>query len=367
MLKSHVSSTNFQDSVLIWYGKHARTLPWRVKGGGKADPYKVWLSEIMLQQTTVATVIPYFLKFTEKWPTVVDLANAKDEEVMAEWAGLGYYARARNLLKCARYVERENNGAFPTCYDDLLNISGIGPYTAAAIATIAYGDSHVVVDGNIERIASRVFAIKTPLPKGKKEIIQKASHLFDGMEKREKSEIRSYPQALMDIGATVCTPKSPSCTICPVSEFCKAYKNGNPEVYPVRAIKKKNQQRIGDVFWIQDKKGNLLVEKRAENRMLGGMIGLPTTDWDKKSSNCVFDIKKCKEIGFVTHVFSHFSLKLNVYVMVVSDIQNMIQSTSDTMVVVPIKDIKKIGFPTVFLKVARFAHAWCIEKRLDEI
>lgn len=365
MPKSHVSRfepAKFQADILGWYEKHQRVLPWRMTGAQKTDPYKVWLSEIMLQQTTVPAVIPYFLKFTEKWPDVTALADAPDDEVMMAWAGLGYYARARNLLKCARVVARDSGGKFPQTLDGLLALPGIGPYTAAAIAAIAYGQEATVVDGNIERIVARVFAIATPLPEGKKNIRAAADLIFQGIGRFEKRQVRAYPQALMDIGASICTPKSPKCSICPAQDYCEARRSGGPEIYPVKAVKKDVPVRRGRVYWIQTPAGDVLCERRDDNRMLGGMRGLPTTDWDKTKvfddvhHPAFADIRGIRQLGTVYHVFTHFKLELEVWGAIVPDRQIMIDShIGFTAMRLDEGQIDALGLPTVFLKAARFA------------
>lgn len=367
MPKSHVSRfnpTEFQENILGWYHKNQRVLPWRMVGKQKTDPYKVWMSEIMLQQTTVPAVIPYFLKFTEKWPTVTDLANAVDAEVMVAWAGLGYYARARNLLKCARVVANELGGKFPKDLPGLLELPGVGPYTASAIMAIAYGKSATVVDGNIERITSRIFAIAEPYPEGKKIVHQSAHRLFEKIDAWEPQDIKAYPQALMDIGAGICTPKSPSCPVCPVKDFCVARAMGEPDKYPVKAEKKAVPIRYGDVYWIQDKAGNVIFEKRPDNRMLGGMMGLPTSDWDlneakraKNDLNLQKKLPKLQKIGKVYHVFTHFKLELAVWVVTIPDLKTVLNYSSDfTVVNTHVVELKKIGLPTLFLKAANLAH-----------
>lgn len=370
MPKSHVSRFNpaeFQENILAWYHKNQRVLPWRVPSNTKikkkTDPYKVWLSEIMLQQTTVPAVIPYFQKFTERWPTIVDLANADDTEVMAAWAGLGYYARARNLLKCARFITNELDGKFPTDMEGLLELPGVGPYTAAAITAIAYGSAATVVDGNIERITSRIFAIDTPYPEGKKIVHQTANHLFTDITLLDNHEVKAYPQALMDIGANICTPKAPLCPICPVQKFCKAYTAGEADKYPVKAPKKIVPIRHGDVFWIEDKQGNVVFERRFHDRMLGGMMGLPTTDWDlnveKRGQNPHFFLKNLptpQKIGNIYHVFTHFRLELSVWRVTVPNIKKVLNYSPDFVGFnLSEVELSKVGLPTVFLKAARFA------------
>lgn len=347
-----------------WYHKHQRVLPWRMVGKQKTDPYKVWMSEIMLQQTTVPAVIPYFHKFTEKWPTVIDLAGADDADVMAAWAGLGYYARARNLLKCARVVTNELGGKFPKDLEGLLELPGIGPYTAAAIMAIAYGKPATVVDGNIERITSRIFAIADPYPDGKKIVHQSAHRLFENIDVWETQNIKAYPQALMDIGAGICTPKNPACGLCPVHEFCKAFHEGNPDKYPVKAVKKAVPIRHGDVYWIQDKAGNVLFQKRPDHRMLGGMVGLPTSDWDLNEVKIAVKSPKFQEImpqmtqiGNIYHVFTHFRLELTVWRGTIPDSKNMLKLSPDYLIFNPeVVELNKIGLPTLFLKAARLAH-----------
>lgn len=219
------------DTLLDWYDRHARVMPWRTspadrKAGVMPDPYRVWLSEVMLQQTTVAAVKDYFRRFTERWPTVVDLANAADADVMAEWAGLGYYARARNLLKCARAVVSDHGGTFPDTREGLLTLPGIGPYTAGAISSIAFNRSEVVVDGNVERVMSRLYNVHTPLPAAKPELTELARDLTP------KDRAGDYAQAVMDLGATICTPKSPACGICPWRNPCQARTEGTAAELP---------------------------------------------------------------------------------------------------------------------------------------
>ncbi len=349
---------------MSWYHQNHRVLPWRVVGRQKTDPYKVWMSEIMLQQTTVPAVIPYFLTFIEKWPTIVDLANAEDADIMAAWAGLGYYARARNLLKCARVVASQLNGKFPKDMEGLLELPGIGPYTAAAIMAIAYGQPATVIDGNIERITSRIFAIADEYPEGKKIVHQNAHRLFEKMDAWDAQSIKAFPQALMDIGAGICTPKSPSCHLCPVQKFCEAFAAGDADKYPVKAVKKKVPIRHGDVYWIRDQAGNVILEKRPDNRMLGGMVGLPTSDWDLNTVKKGVErpklqeiLQKSEQIGKIYHVFTHFRLELAVWVVTVPDLNKLLKYSGNFMIVNPhLVELNKIGLPTLFLKVARLAH-----------
>ncbi|HNQ91787.1 MAG TPA: A/G-specific adenine glycosylase [Alphaproteobacteria bacterium] len=339
-------STEFQEKLLVWYDRYRRDLPWRAKKGKKPDPYHVWLSEIMLQQTTVPAVKSYFKKFIDLWPTVKDLAAADPDRVMHEWAGLGYYARARNLLKCANEVVREHGGAFPNDEKQLIKLSGIGPYTAAAIAAIAYNKEVVVVDGNVERIVSRLFAIETPFPKGKKDVAAQAVQLYEGIGARAAD----LPQALMDLGSMVCTPKSPKCGICAVADFCMARVAGTAEQFPMREKKQPKLSRAGQVYWIETKDG-IVVEKRPVNRMLGGMLGLPTTDWDHKtpeerggSIHC----EKGTKIGEIYHVFTHFALKLDIIKIVGVKAP---PSLKENQYILPKNGILDAGFPSLFKKV----------------
>ncbi|WP_134681310.1 A/G-specific adenine glycosylase [Paracoccus ravus] len=289
--------------LLGWYDRHARTLPWRVPPGrGQADPYRVWLSEVMLQQTTVAAVKAYFERFTALWPTVRDLARAPDEQVMAEWAGLGYYARARNLLACARAVAAQ--GAFPETRQGLTALPGIGPYTSAAIGAIAFDRPETVVDGNVERVISRLFALETPLPASKSEIHEIAGRLTPAKRPGD------YAQAMMDLGATICTPRSPACGICPVNEFCEARRLGIAPDLPRKAPKKAKPQRSGRV-WIGFSTDKVLVETRPEKGLLGGTLAFPSSDWDGSDLPPPAPAD-WQELGLVRHIFTHFALDLTV-------------------------------------------------------
>lgn len=299
--------------LLAWYDLHAREMPWRLgpkarAAGQKPDPYRVWLSEVMLQQTTVAAVKAYFLRFTSRWPRVEDLAAAEDADVMAEWAGLGYYARARNLLKCARAVA--DLGGFPTRYRDLLALPGIGPYTAAAIASIAFDEAAVVVDGNVERVMSRLFAHEEPLPGSKPELTRLAGLLTP--EQRPGD----YAQAVMDLGATICSPRAPACGICPWMHDCAARAAGIEASLPRKLPKAAKPLRQGRVWLLQLPKGWLL-EQRPPRGLLGGMWGLPGDDWDNSRREA--DLMPpadapWQEAGMIRHTFTHFHLELRVFV-----------------------------------------------------
>lgn len=290
-----------------WYARQARDLPWRMPPGSDTtpDPYRIWLSEVMLQQTTVATVKAYFAKFTGIWPTVRDLAAAEDADVMAAWAGLGYYARARNLLKCARAVVSDHNGAFPQSEAALLTLPGVGPYTAAAIASIAFQNRAVVVDGNVERVMARLGEITTPLPAAKAEIYV----LADILTPQERPG--DHAQAVMDLGATICTPRSPACVLCPLRDACAGRKAGIAESLPRKAPKVPKPERKGYVYLAKNGK-DWLVETRPAKGLLGGMIGFPTSDWtDKPLPAAPFDAR-WKDAGEVRHTFTHFHLTLKV-------------------------------------------------------
>ena len=265
-------------ALLAWYDVHARDMPWRVgpdarKAGVMPDPYRIWMSEIMLQQTTVATVWAYFERFIARWPTVVDLAAATDADVMGEWAGLGYYARARNLLKCARAVVADHGGAFPENHAALLKLPGIGPYTAAAVSSIAFDLPYTVLDGNVERVMSRLYDIHTPLPAAKPELMAKAEALTPSDRPGD------YAQAVMDLGATICSPKSPACGICPWRGPCAARVAGTAAELPKKTPKKAKPVRHGTVYLAQREDGAWLLETRPDKGLLGGMLGWPGSEW----------------------------------------------------------------------------------------
>ena len=289
--------------LLDWYDRHARVLPWRVPPGGDApDPYRIWLSEVMLQQTTVAAVKAYFERFTTLWPTVQDLAAAPDAQVMAEWAGLGYYARARNLLACARAVTAA--GGFPRTREELRELPGIGAYTSAAIAAIAHDAPETVVDGNVERVVARLFAVETPLPGAKPELVALAETLTP------RSRPGDYAQAMMDLGATICAPRSPACGICPLVLHCDARRLGTAADLPRKAPKKPKPLRQGTV-WIGLTADAVLVETRPDRGLLGGTLAFPSTGWDGSDLPPPAPAD-WQEVGLVRHVFTHFALDLTV-------------------------------------------------------
>ncbi|MCV6594866.1 MAG: A/G-specific adenine glycosylase [Silicimonas sp.] len=298
-------------TLLAWYDKSARDLPWRVSPADRnqgvvPDTYRVWLSEVMLQQTTVAAVRAYFLRFTTLWPRVGDLAAAEDADVMAEWAGLGYYARARNLLKCARVVANDHGGVFPKTRDGLLKLPGIGPYTAAAISAIAHDQPEVVVDGNVERVMSRLFRVEEPLPHSKPLLTEHAAGLTPGARPGD------YAQAVMDLGATICTPKSPACGICPWMEPCQARAAGMQAELPKKTRKKPKPTRHGIAYLGRRADGAWLVETRPDKGLLGGMLGWPGSDWVEGNPDPAPPVAgDWRDPGAeVRHTFTHFHLHL---------------------------------------------------------
>ena len=299
--------------LLDWYDRHRRTLPWRAPAGKRSAPYLVWLSEIMLQQTTVATVGDYFHRFVKRWPTVEALAGAPIDEVLSAWAGLGYYARARNLHACARAVTEQHGGVFPSSEAELLALPGIGPYTAAAIRAIAFDEPASAVDGNVERVVARLFAIETPLPDAKAEINLRAAALVP------QRRAGDYAQAMMDLGATVCTPRSPRCVICPLMASCISRKRGIAEELPRRAPKAERPTRRGLAFVLTRKDGAVLLRKRPTKGLLGGMDEVPSSDWREGTLSIVEALKQApvparwKVLdGGVRHTFTHFHLELAV-------------------------------------------------------
>ena len=291
--------------LLAWYDLNARDLPWRVRD---QEPYKVWLSEIMLQQTTVAAVKDYYLKFVAKWPTVEALAAAPLEDVFKAWAGLGYYARARNLHSCALEIVARG-GQFPGDVVGLLELPGIGPYTAAAIAAIAYDIPVAAVDGNVERVMSRFYAIEEPLPKSKPRIKELAQALVP------LQRAGDFAQALMDLGATICTPKSPACGNCPWADVCVGLAKGLALVLPYKTAKKKVPTRYGHIYWIENGNGSVLLRQRAMKGLLAGMTEFPSSEWVEGAGTFSPTLKlKWKRVtGVVEHTFTHFHLELTVW------------------------------------------------------
>ncbi|MCA1749449.1 MAG: A/G-specific adenine glycosylase [Parasphingopyxis sp.] len=337
--------TPVTDTLLAWYDANARTLPWRSPPGAPPpDPYRVWLSEIMLQQTTVAAVRPYYARFTARWPDIAALAAAGEAEIMAAWAGLGYYARARNLHACAQAVTRDHGRRFPESEEELRRLPGIGAYTAAAIAAIAFGEPATAVDANVERVVARLFAIATPLPGGKSEIRVRADELTP------PGRAGDFAQAMMDLGSAICTPRDPDCGRCPLEDDCAAAASGDPAVFPVKPARKAKPVRRGAAFWL-DHAGEVLLVRRPPWGMLGGMRALPCDDWcaarsGEAAAPVEADWAAC---GTVSHVFTHFALELDVH--------------SARLLTRPaidgewwkIEEIGEAGLPTLFAKAAALA------------
>ena len=314
---SKAHGADFAALLLKWYDRHARPMPWRMppaqsKQGLRSDPYHTWLSEVMLQQTQVATVGKYFLKFVAKWPSISDLASADTEDVMKAWAGLGYYSRARNLKKCAEIIVSEHNGRYPQNITELKKLDGIGEYTAAAIAAIAFNQPVAVIDGNVERVIARLYRIRKPLRQAKPEIHQIVSKLLC------KKRPGDFAQAMMDLGATLCSPKKPACSLCPVAAHCAAFANADMEAFPVKASKKAKPTRKGAAFIIINNKGAVFLRKRKTSGLLGGMSEVPTSDWNSRRDGVLgvgaapfkANWKSCRSIK---HGFTHFHLELEVW------------------------------------------------------
>ena len=346
---------SFRKNVLACYDVNRRRLPWRALPGYEADPYQVWLSEIMLQQTVVTAVIPYFLKFVQRWPTVHDLAAASNEDVMEAWAGLGYYARARNLHKCAKVVSAEYLGAFPSDEDELKKLPGIGYYTSAAIAAIAFSKPASVVDGNVERVLARWFTVQEPLPAGKKTLRSCAGLLADGRTDRPGD----FAQAMMDLGATVCVPKTPRCGACPIRQNCGARLKGIASELPRRIPKRAKPQKFGYIYWISNDKGQILFERRPDDGLLGGMPGLPTSEWIERKERQTLphaaNVRKLKKALTprdlrVFHSFTHFDLELE-GVCLKSSKEGI--ADRDGAFWVDQSKVRNLGLPALFKKFVR--------------
>ncbi|MGZ8306054.1 MAG: A/G-specific adenine glycosylase [Allosphingosinicella sp.] len=319
------------DALLRWFAVDKRRLPWRAEGKARPDPYRVWLSEIMLQQTTCAHAAPYFESFTTRWPTVEALAAAPEGEVMAAWAGLGYYARARNLIACARTVAGDPDGRFPDSEEGLRKLPGVGRYTAAAIAAIAFGRRAVVVDANVERIVARLFAVETALPAAREEIYRLAGSITP------ESEAGDFAQAMMDLGATICTPRSPDCGRCPLAFLCAARAMGDPRAYPRKAARAPRPKREGIAYWLEHE-GHVLLVRRPAKGLLGGMLALPT-DGEGPPADA-----RWTEAGSVDHVFTHFELTMKLLCAAAE--------TRPSGTWWPIERIGEAGLPTLFAKLA---------------
>ncbi|MBF0130099.1 MAG: A/G-specific adenine glycosylase [Alphaproteobacteria bacterium] len=311
---SEAPPSELTKALLGWYDRHRRVLPWRALPGERVDPYRVWLSEIMLQQTTVAAVVPYFEAFVERWPTVDALAAAELDQVLRAWAGLGYYGRARNLHRCARLVSL-SGGGFPDDETALRALPGIGPYTAAAIAAIAFGRPAPVVDGNVERVSSRLFAVTDPLPAARTALTSLVSALVP------PDRPGDFAQAAMDLGATVCTPRNPACVLCPWSASCAGRLQGIAATLPRKREKPPRPTRHGIVFWITRRDGTVLLRRRPEKGLLGGMMEFPSTPWREGAWTLVEAAAEAPLFldwrllpGEVRHGFTHFQLNLSVAV-----------------------------------------------------
>ena len=336
-------------ALLAWYDVSARALPWRAPPGDPApDPYRVWLSEVMLQQTTVPAVIPYFAAFTARWPTVQALAAAPDADVMAAWAGLGYYARARSLIACARQVAAM--GQFPDTEDALRALPGIGAYTAAAVAAIAFGRRAVVVDANVERVVARLFAITDPLPGAQAAIRAATDRITPPLRAGD------FAQAMMDLGAGICTPRSPRCTLCPLAPMCAGRAAGAPETLPVKAPKRPRPERAGRAFWYARAGATgpeVWLVRRQGRGMLGGMRALPDDGWSARADGTTTPPLPgpWRSAGKVTHIFTHFTLHLELMVYSGADMPGL----GDEGEWWPLARLAEAGLPSLFAKAALLA------------
>jgi A/G-specific adenine glycosylase len=341
------------DALLAWYDEERRDLPWRAKSGKRPDPYRVWLSEIMLQQTTVKAVVPYYLRFLKLWPSVEALASARLDDVLAAWAGLGYYSRGRNLYKCAQVIANEHDGRFPATAAELQELPGIGPYTAAAIAAIAFAEPATPVDGNVERVVARLFAVRQPLPSAKSELKRLAATLTP--EERPGD----FAQAMMDLGAGICTPRRPSCLVCPVQTDCAANAHGLQETLPLRAVRAERPMRVGIAFVALREDGLVLLRRRPEAGLLGGMLEVPSTVWDDllppaKEALRAAPVKAdwWQVPGTITHTFTHFKLELMVYrALVPADATLTFWAEPDRCCWVARRDLSSAALPSVMRKV----------------
>lgn len=338
----------FSTKILHWYNDAQRTLPWRAVAPVKPNPYHVWLSEIMLQQTTVATVIAYFLNFTQKWPDVKSLAAASIDEILHAWQGLGYYSRAHNLHKTANIITEKHNGVFPDDETLLLHLPGIGPYTSAAMMAIAFNKKSLVIDGNVERILARVFK----LPFSPKDDMKQLRIFLETLLPQDK--FGEFAQSMMDLGATICTPKNPKCEQCPVNDCCESYKYAMQSLYPVERVKIKRPQKFGFVFWVENDQGDIWIRKR-ENRLLKGLMEIPSTSWETQQVDMEEAIANSpwpehfwtKSIGQIKHIFTHFELSLNIIKTKAASLnaENGFWCAS--------KDLKNYAFPTLMHKIIK--------------
>ena len=326
--------------LLAWYDRHARTLPWRSPPSSPPpDPYRVWLSEVMLQQTTTAAVAPHYARFLERWPTVEALAAADESEIMTAWAGLGYYSRARNLIAAARVVGPR--GGFPDTETGLRELPGVGAYIAAAVAAIAFGRRAVVVDANVERVVARLFAIADPLPQARKAIRERTDAFTPD------TRAGDFAQAMMDLGATVCTPRAPRCLLCPLAEGCLARASGEPDRFPVKPAKKQKPSRRGTAYWME-RAGSVWLVRRAGSGMLGGMRALPDDGWSVRGDGWGDPPLAADwgDAGSVRHGFTHFELELSVWR---AEVECDPPGEGEWW---PIAELASAGLPTVFAKAA---------------
>jgi A/G-specific adenine glycosylase len=320
-------SANAANRLIQYYLGNARRLPWRtMPGEGLPDPYRVWLSEVMLQQTTVAAVSPRFERFVSRWPTVQQLASAPEEDVLSEWAGLGYYARARNLIACARHVAAR--GAFPDTEAELRRLPGIGEYTAAAIAAIAFGERSIVVDTNVRRVAARLCGLEEPVPDQVKAVLSP-------MVPAEAPG--DFAQAMMDLGATICRPLAPACKACPLASDCIGFRSGDPVRYPKPKLKAVRPVRAGTAFWIE-RDGHVWLVRRPEKGLLGGMVALPGTEWNEHALPAA-----ARGLAKVRHVFTHFALDLSIVAAAEPQGDGWWQ---------PVESLDSAGLPTLYRKAA---------------
>ncbi len=336
--------------LLKWYEEKGRSLPWRVspydlKIGKKPDPYKVWVSEIMLQQTTVGAVIPYFNKFIKQWHNVAELSKANQNEIVSFWAGLGYYSRARNILKCAKEIVDKHEGEIPAEKEKLKNLPGIGEYTASAIRSIGFQKSEITIDGNIERIIVRLFKIETPIKFSKNIIQNKAKLLFP------KNRTGDFCQGLMDLANIVCRPKKPVCEECPISNFCKSFKDGVTENIPVKAPKKNKPTRKGFVYFIKNNDDKILLERRPDKGLLGGLLAFPSSDWLEEEPDLIFpfDAHWFQPIYKIKHEFTHFKLEL---ILIIGTISKF-HSKKTNYEVFDLYSFQENQLPTLMRKVFR--------------
>jgi A/G-specific adenine glycosylase len=347
-------------ALLDWYGRERRTLPWRAAPGHLQDPYRVWLSEIMLQQTTVKAVIPYYQEFLRRWPSVEALAAASLDDVLAAWAGLGYYSRARNLHACARAVVEGHGGEFPRSEQALGELPGVGPYTAAAVAAIAFGAAVTPVDGNVERVVARLFAVTRPLPAAKPEL----RRLAQGLTPAERAG--DHAQALMDLGATICTPKRPSCLMCPVAGHCAARAQDIAGLLPMRSARPERPVRLAVAFVALREDGSVLLRRRPEAGLLGGMLEVPSTAWAETQPLPEDALREAPARadwravpGIVTHTFTHFRLDARVYCADVPATARLAPSADAARCRwVTRHDLDRAALPSVMRKIIAHAVGW---------